>query len=74
MLEESKVQSNSKDEQMKGLKRRMHDFAKTHQHCERDKRELELKILRIEKDKQKVNEKWIRLSQRVKVGGGAGVL
>lgn len=44
------------------------EFQKGHYNCDKDKKELTDKCLKLEKEKTKINEKWIKLSQRLKEG------
>lgn len=38
------------------------EFQKNHINCEKEKKELIQKCQKIEKEKLKINEKWIKLS------------
>lgn len=67
-IEEHLVEVQRKEEETKHIKKKFADFVKGHNNCEKDKRELYDKCQRLEKERAKLNEKWIRLSQRLKEG------
>ena len=38
------------------------EFQKTHINCDKEKKDLTEKLGKVEKEKAKINEKWIKLS------------
>lgn len=65
-LEECHVEMKRREDEFKQVKRRMQDFQKNHVNCDKDKKELTEKLTKTEKERTKINEKYIKLSQRLK--------
>jgi len=65
-LEEVQVEMKRKEDEYKLVKRRMNDFQKNHVNCDKDKKELVEKLQKSERERVKLNEKYIKLSQRLK--------
>lgn len=50
------------------MKRKFYEFQKAHLNCDKEKKELAEKCKKIDKERVKINDKWIKLSQRLKEG------
>lgn len=42
------------------------EFQKLHMNCDKEKKEWQDKYNKLEKEKNNINQKWIKLSQRLK--------
>ncbi len=68
-LEEFQVEAKRKEEESKSSKRKFQEFQKTHFNCEKEKKEMIDKLAKADKERAKINDKYIKLSQRLKDGG-----
>ena len=67
--EEWQVELKRRDDEVKIAKRKFQEFQKNHIGCEKEKKDLLERATKAEKERQKLNEKYIKLSQRLKETG-----